>query len=154
MEFPVTVESQEQFDTLVRDRLARQQNTLEELKTRAETAEASVATVTQERDTAAQERDTAITRAETAEATVATFEGKEQVATWRTQVAEATGVPAGILRGSTKEDFEAHAAELKPLLTAQESPVLPNQGKTPTVAATTSKWSGVIDALDQQNDTN
>lgn len=154
MEFPVTVESQEQFDTLVKDRLGRQQKTIDDLTTRATNAEASLATVTQERDTAVQERDTAITRAETAEASVATFEGEKQVTQWRTEVAEATGVPAGILRGSTKEDFEAHAAELKPLLTAQESPVLPHQGKTPTAAATTSKWAGVIDALDQQNDTN
>ena len=145
MEFPITVESQEQFDGLVKDRLGRQQKTIDDLTTRADTAEASLATVTQE-------RDAAVTRAETAEKSVAEFEGKEQVSKWRTEVAEATGVPAGILRGTTKEDFEAHAAELKPLLTAQESPVLPNQGKTPNAPATTSKWAGVIDALDQQND--
>lgn len=130
MEFPITVESQEQFDGLVKDRLGRQQKTIEDLTTRADTAEASLATVTQE-------RDTATTRAEVAEQSVTEFQGKEQVAAWRTEVAATTGVPVGILRGTTKEEFEAHAAELKPLLTAQEAPVIPRQGDIPTKPATT-----------------
>ncbi|MBK0297019.1 hypothetical protein IAE22_34770, partial [Bacillus sp. S34] len=31
----------------------------------------------------------------------------------------------------TKEELEAHAAELKPLITASRGPVIPGQGKVP-----------------------
>lgn len=54
----------------------------------------------------------------------------------RAEVAKAKGVPEAALRGSTKEEFEAHADELKPLLTGI-SPVIPTQGVTPTAPAAT-----------------
>lgn len=47
---------------------------------------------------------------------VAEYEIKEQVSTWKAEVAKATGVPAAALAGSTKEEIEAHAEALKPLL--------------------------------------
>lgn len=128
MEFPITVESQEQFDGFVKDRLDRQKRTIDDLTARAETAEGALQSVTQE-------RDAAVARATDAESKVTEYEGEKQVSQWRTEVANATGVPAGILRGSTKEEFEAHANELKPLLTAQEAPVIPNQGLTPETPA-------------------
>jgi len=130
MEFPVTVTSQDEFDTLVRDRLARERQKFadyDELKTRAEQAEAA--------KTAAEQALTeAVTRAETAEGKVATYETEKQVTTWRDEVAKATGVPAAALRGSTKEEFEAHAETLKPLLTAPRGPVIPTQGTQPDKA--------------------
>lgn len=128
MEFPITIESQEAFDGYVKDRLARATAPIAELKTRAETAEAAQAA-------AEQDRDAATTRATEAETKVAGFETKEQLATWRAEVAKTAGVPANALRGSTKEEFEAHAAELKPLLTALSGPVIPNQGATPSANA-------------------
>ena len=46
------------------------------------------------------------------------------------QVAQEKGVPATALRGSTKEELEAHADLLKPLITPT-TPVVPNSGSTP-----------------------
>lgn len=133
MEFPVTIESQDAFDGLVKERIARVEAKFADypdLERRAKEAEAAKATAEQERDAAA-------TRATEAETKVTGFEAKEQLATWRTDVAKATGVHADVLRGSTKEELEAHAAVLKPLLTAQEAPVIPNQGDSPNKPAVT-----------------
>lgn len=62
------------------------------------------------------------------------YKQREQQATWRAEVAKATGVPADVLRGSTLEEIQAHAETLKPLLTGQaatkDAPV-PTVGQTP-----------------------
>lgn len=126
MEFPLTVDSQDAFDTLVKDRLVRERAKFadyDDLKAKADGADAAQATA----DAATK---AAVGRAETAEALVKTHDAAKEVDGWRADVAKSTGVPAVALRGSTKEEFEAHAAELKPLLTGV-SPVIPNPGKTP-----------------------
>lgn len=131
MEFPYTVESQDAFDELVKDRIKRVEAKFadyDDLKRKASEADAAIAA-------AQQEAADAVSRAETAEGKVAEFEGKTQVEGWRAEVAKATGVPAEALAGSTKEEFEAHAAILKPLLTVPSAPVIPNQGAEPTGSA-------------------
>lgn len=72
------------------------------------------------------------------EAKVKEYETREQIAAWKAEVAEASGVPAVALAGSTKEEIEAHAATLKPLI-GQATPttdpppaVVPTVGKTPS----------------------
>lgn len=131
MEFPVTIESQDDFDKLIGPRLERERAKFadhDELKSRAETAEAA-------RVAAEQERDAATARATEAETKVGTFEATQALEAARAEVAKSTGVPVGALRGASKEELEAHAAELKPLLTAQEAPVIPTQGQQPEKAA-------------------
>lgn len=70
------------------------------------------------------------------QARVAQYETREQVAKWKSEVEATTGVPAAALAGSTKEEIEAHAATLKPLI-AQSQParpqplIVPAEGKTP-----------------------
>lgn len=70
------------------------------------------------------------------ESKVTEYETKEQIAAWKAEVAEATGVPAAALAGSTREEIEAHAETLKPLIAEQKAPksaplVIPAEGKTP-----------------------
>lgn len=149
MEFPVTIDSQDAFDALVKDRIKRAEAKAverfadyDELKTKATSADADRQRL--ETDLAA-----AVARAETAEGQVQQFQTEKQVNDWRAEVAAATGVPADALRGSTKEDFEAHAAVLKPLVTGS-GPVIPSQGETPQQQTTASPWSGVLDTLAQQ----
>lgn len=60
----------------------------------------------------------ALDRATAAESKVAGFEAKQQQAEWAHEVSTATGVPADVLRGSTKEELQAHAELLKPAYTA------------------------------------
>ncbi|MBN8883406.1 MAG: hypothetical protein J0H73_13960 [Salana multivorans] len=70
-----------------------------------------------------------------AEARVAEFETREQIAAWKAEVSTETGVPAVALAGSTREEIEAHAATLKPLITptqpAPADPAVPTIGQQP-----------------------
>ncbi|NKY08937.1 hypothetical protein [Cellulomonas hominis] len=131
MEFPYTVDSQAAFDELVKDRLGRERAKFadyDELKTKVAEADTKIAA-------AEQATAEAVSRAEAAEGKVATFEGKQQVADWAKEIVKDSVVPASALRGSTREELEAHFAELKPLLTAQSAPVIPNQGDQPDKTA-------------------
>jgi hypothetical protein len=71
-------------------------------------------------------------RAAAAEARVAQFESEKQQREWVQQVADATGVPASVLRGSTLEDIQAHAESLKSLVSQEPSaprgPHVPSEG--------------------------
>jgi len=75
-------------------------------------------------------------RADAAEAKVAKFESDAQVAAWRAEVATSTGIPADALRGSTKDELEAHAALLAPLIAPKGpsgavGPYVPPEGGAP-----------------------
>jgi hypothetical protein len=78
-------------------------------------------------------------RAAAAEAKAAEYERKEQVAKWKDEVAEKTGVPAKALAGSSLEEIRAHAETLKPLIAPAEpqtrkgaiGPYVPSEGKAP-----------------------
>lgn len=132
MEFPVTIDSQDAFDGLVKDRLARERakfSDYDEIKSRAEAAEQAAA----EHQAAI---DAANQRADQAEQWKAEREKSDELAKVREDVAKEAGVPATALRGSSKEEFEAHAAELKPLLTGHLGPVIPSQGDFPDHPAT------------------
>lgn len=52
---------------------------------------------------------------------VSGYETRDQIAAWKAEVAEATGVPAALLAGSTKAEIEAHAAIAAPLIAAPQA---------------------------------
>lgn len=63
------------------------------------------------------------------EAKVKQYESEKQIAGWKSEVEKATGVPAAALAGSTKEEIEAHAETLKPLIAASHQPrIAPKAG--------------------------
>lgn len=74
------------------------------------------------------------------EATVKGYEAEKQIAAWKAEVAEATGIPAAALAGSSKEELEAHAETLKPLITPTDEkkaaigPYVPPEGSAPSGA--------------------
>jgi membrane protein involved in colicin uptake len=59
-----------------------------------------------------------------AQAKIAEYEAREQIAAWKREVAEETGVPAEALAGTSLEEIKAHAEVLKPLIQAQGGPQL------------------------------
>lgn len=68
------------------------------------------------------------------EAELAEYKTREQVAAWTKEVADAEGVPGDLLRGSTREELEAHAKQLKPLITAApKAQPVPGIGQVPDV---------------------
>ncbi|MEG1433898.1 capsid assembly scaffolding protein Gp46 family protein [Eubacterium sp.] len=71
-------------------------------------------------------------RIERAEKENAAFKQREQVNTWAAEVSKETGVPANLLRGSTKDELESHAAMLKEFTGEQSTaPVVQSDGKKP-----------------------
>jgi hypothetical protein len=52
-------------------------------------------------------------RAAEFESRAAEFESRQQIAEWKEAISEKTGVPVGVLRGTTEEDIKAHAESLK-----------------------------------------
>lgn len=53
-----------------------------------------------------------------------TFKHEREVAAWKKQVSEETGVPAEALAGNSLEELQAHAEVLKPLISAPKAPQL------------------------------
>jgi ATP-dependent Clp protease ATP-binding subunit ClpA len=116
---PIT--SQEEFNRLIGDRVKRARPAdYDEVKKKADEfdklSEASKSDL-----------EKAIARAEAAEQKVASFESEKQRTTWADEVSKDTGIPASALRGSTKEELEAHAQELKALI----APEKPKRTTTP-----------------------
>lgn len=63
---------------------------------------------------------------------VTEFESAQQVSSWKQEVATAAGLPVDVLRGSTREEIEAHAETLKPLIAqSQRGPFVPSPGNIP-----------------------
>lgn len=74
----------------------------------------------------------ALARAEAAEKRASEYETQQQVAAWKAEISAGTGVPADALRGTSREELEAHAADLAPLLNAsQRGPYVPAPGNIP-----------------------
>lgn len=73
-------------------------------------------------------------RLKAAEDKAAAYEAREQIAGWKAEVSAETGVPASALRGSTKDEIAAHAAELKSLITQAHRPQpIPGEGQQPAI---------------------
>lgn len=75
-------------------------------------------------------------RAEKAEAQLAELQTAAQLSTWKTQVSEATGVPANVLAGSTLEELTAHGEQLATLIapSTPQRTVIPSGNETETLA--------------------
>lgn len=92
------------------------------------------------------ELEKATERAEAAEAKLAERDAADAIAQDIREVAKATGVPEEALRGSTREEIEAHAEVLKPLFAKKAAPSV-NTGSP----STETKGSGdpLRDAINQ-----
>src|SRR5690606_1092029 len=102
--------------------LAAQKDQIRELKSQAQ-ANANAATKLAEIEEASKtEAQKQAEHVAALEAKVREYETREQIAAWKAEVSEATGVPAAALAGSTREEIEAHAATLKPLIEAAQQP--------------------------------
>ncbi len=132
---PIT--TQADLDKLVSDRLKRERSKyegFEEYKAKAakfdELDEASKSELQKEQDARAK-----------AEKELESYRQKEQIAVWASEVSKATGVPADVLRGSTKEDIEAHAEQLKDAYKTSTAPSGTDKGgQPPADQVSTGDW--------------
>lgn len=85
-----------------------------------------------ENKTAADERDEHAARVAALEAEVEGFRAAEQIRKDTAEVAKEHGVNPDLLRGSTRDELDAHAQALKAALDARSAPpVISSQGKSP-----------------------
>jgi predicted acyl esterase len=130
--------SQADLDRIVADRLSRERAKYadyDDLKTKASEYDK----VAEAQKTAEQKAAEALAEAQSK---VKEYETREQVATWKSEVEKASGVPAAALAGSSLEEIQAHAETLKPLIAPPADtqprkgaigPYVPTEGKTPAV---------------------
>ena len=122
---PIT--SQEQFDSLIRERIERAKRTAvpddyEELK--------KLAAELEEAEAKGKEELASMTeRAKTAEAERDELRHAAEVEAWKAEASASTGVPACVLRGDTKEDVLAHAEAIKASMPVY--PQVKEQGPAP-----------------------
>lgn len=61
------------------------------------------------------------------------YKTREQTSAWAKEIVKGSPVPPSALRGSTREELQAHFEELKPLVTqGRRAPIIPTQGDTPS----------------------
>lgn len=65
-------------------------------------------------------------RAQKAESQVKAYEQEAQRKQWLEEVSSETGLPVSVLRGSTREEIEAHAQILKPYFEKPSAPIVEN----------------------------
>lgn len=130
MEFPVTIESQEAFDEVIKDRLSRE-------KTKQVDMQQQIDALTAEKQDAAKQITdltdkvaSAETRADEAEKWRTDRETADQVTELRATVAKEFGIDAKTLRGADEAELREHAQVLKDAMPAV--PVVPNIGDSPS----------------------
>ena len=90
-------------------------------------------------------------RAQKAESQVKAFKEEAQRKQWLEEVSNETGLPINVLRGSTREEIEAHAQILKPYFETPAAPVVENDNmKSNTASAGKSKADALFDAVNQR----
>ncbi|MDR1954292.1 MAG: hypothetical protein LBQ21_07490 [Clostridiales Family XIII bacterium] len=124
------ITTQEEFDRMVSERVMRERDKYKGFSEYKEAAEKLAKLEASQRSDLEKLQDA---NAELA-AKVAAFESREQVAAWMQEIAEKTGVSAKALRGTTKEELEAHAETLKEVYSSSRiskppAPVVPGLGE-------------------------
>lgn len=90
-------------------------------------------------------------RAQKAENQVKAYEQEAQRKQWLEEVSSETGLPVSVLRGSTREEIEAHAQILKPYFEKPSAPIVENDNmKSNTASAGKSKADALFDVVQQK----
>ena len=124
MDFPVTVDSQEDFDDLIKPRLERE-------KTKRVDLQKQVDSLTAEKQELATKVTDFESRATAAEQWKNERETADALNETRSAVAKEFGVAVEALRGADEAELRAHAEVLKPLIQTPKTPVIPRIGDKP-----------------------
>ena len=92
----------------------------------------------------------AIDRAEKAEGKLKALESERKLAELRAEVAKDKGIEPGLLRGTTREELEAHADAINAYMgTSKRYPSVPDYGETKASAgkSTAQQYADAIDFL-------
>ena len=135
--------TQEQVEAMIQERLNRDRHSSGyfELKEKAEKFDKL-------QEEGQSELEKAIARAEKAESKLVTLENTQQIAAWKQEVADETGVKASLLSGTTKEEIEQHARAIQEAYQAPSAPVVLGEGKKPAPTGKSNKEQ-FDDAIEQ-----
>jgi hypothetical protein len=126
---PIT--SQQELDQALKTRLERERAKFKDYNDlKAKAAEFDKVAEAQKSDLQRQ-----VERAEAAEKEAAELRSAREIEGWKAQVSKKTGVPANVLRGSTLDELEDHAASLKSLLPEPRPGRVPSEGRTVTTGS-------------------
>ena len=128
--------TQQEVDDIIKKRLSRAKSEVpadyEELKSKAlkfdELQEANKTELQKAQDKNAK-----------LEGQIKAYKHAQEVQGWKQEIEEATGIPAQVLRGNTREEIESHAQVLQTTFAKPTAPVIGESGRfsTPTSAPKT-----------------
>lgn len=126
---PIT--SQEDLNKVIAERIQRERGKYADYKDLQAKA-ARLDEIEEASKTEAQKQAEALAKAQ---AELNEFKTRAQIQEWTAQVAAEAGVPAGILRGSSLEELQKHAADIKAALpeapvAKRRAPVIPSEGQS------------------------
>lgn len=130
MEFPVTIESQEAFDAVIKDRLAREKTKQADLQAQVDSLTAEKQELESKSADLVAASQAAEERASSAEKWRTEREATDNADKLRKSVASEFGISAEALRGDTEESLKEHAQILKGLMPV--APVITDIGDSPS----------------------
>lgn len=130
MEFPVTIDSQEAFDEVIRERLGREKTKQGDLQAQVDQLTAEKQDIASQLVDLTGKADAAEARAASAESWRVEREAADAADVLRTSIAAEFGVEVKALRGDSDESLREHAQILKDMVPA--APVIPNIGDSPS----------------------
>ena len=130
MEFPVTIESQEAFDEVIKDRLSREKTKHADMQQQIDALTAEKQGVDQQITDLTSKAESAEARAGEAEKWRADRETADKATELRASVAKEFGIDAKTLRGADEAELREHAQIIKDVMPAV--PVVPNIGDSPS----------------------
>ena len=107
---PIT--TQEQFDSMIRDRIERARNSAKAEFSDYEDLKAAKKELDELKQAQMTDLEKANSRAEAAETELAKLKAENQRSAWAQAASEKYGVPANLLRGSTEKEIGEHAKQL------------------------------------------
>lgn len=133
MEYPFTVESQEQLDGIISGRIQRIKSQYSDY----DDVKKSLKSALEERDSLASKVDDLMKSNQALTGEVDGLKSAAEQQKLRSAIATEMGLPENVLRGSNKEELEAHAQALKQILKPMGGASVPAPGSEPEAKEST-----------------
>lgn len=143
--------SQADLDRMIADRVSRERAKYGDYQA----LKAKAAKFDEAEQQAMTDMQKAVARAEAAERRASELETRQQVADWAAEITKGSPIPAAALRGSSREELEAHFEQLRslvpdpPAVKGAVGPYVPSEGKAPAAPVGSSPAQQFADLIRQ-----
>lgn len=136
--------TQAEMDAIIGDRLKRERAKYADY----DEVKAKAAKYDEAEEAGKSELQKAVERAEKAEGALKALENERKLAELRAEIAKEQGIEADLLRGTTREELEAHAGQIKAYVgNSQRFPNVPDYGEAKAPAGKKSTASLFAEAV-------